>query len=114
MTDLTILSGDDSLTLPLLSIGARGVISVVGNIVPSDMIVLCKAFDAGNIAEAEVASEIVSAVPRYAGSIDESDSNQGGHEAIRAGYRALRLPMTPLEAANETKLRKTLTEYGLL
>ena len=33
-TDLTVLSGDDSLTLPLLAVGARGVVSVVGNIVP--------------------------------------------------------------------------------
>src|SRR5688572_9062763 len=52
-TDLTVLSGDDSLTLPLLSIGGRGVISVVGNIVPRDMIALVKAFDSGNIAEAQ-------------------------------------------------------------
>src|ERR671937_1995372 len=37
LTDLTILSGDDSLTLPLMSIGGRGVVSVVGNIVPRDM-----------------------------------------------------------------------------
>src|SRR4029078_8824940 len=51
-TDLTVLSGDDSLTLPLMSVGARGVISVVGNIVPKDMIALVKAFDAGNPAEA--------------------------------------------------------------
>src|SRR5438105_9083457 len=36
-TSLTILSGDDSLPLPLLSIGGRGVVSVVGNIVPRDM-----------------------------------------------------------------------------
>src|SRR5207237_5999669 len=53
LTDLTILSGDDSLTLPLLSIGGRGVISVAGNIVPKDVIALCKAFDSGNIAEAQ-------------------------------------------------------------
>ena len=39
-TDLTVLSGDDSLTLPLLSIGGRGVVSVVGNIVPKDVIAL--------------------------------------------------------------------------
>src|SRR5213078_4089557 len=51
-TNLTLLSGDDSLTLPLMAIGGRGVISVVGNIVPKDMIALCKAFDAGNLAEA--------------------------------------------------------------
>src|SRR5690349_14268309 len=36
LTNLTVLSGDDSLTLPLLSIGGRGTISVVGNIVPRD------------------------------------------------------------------------------
>ena len=35
-TDLTVLSGDDSMTLPLLAIGGRGVISVVGNLVPAD------------------------------------------------------------------------------
>ena len=32
LTDLTVLSGDDSLTLPLLSIGGEGVVSVVGNL----------------------------------------------------------------------------------
>src|SRR5437667_6474663 len=37
LTNLTLLSGDDSLTLPLMSIGGRGVVSVVGNIVPRDM-----------------------------------------------------------------------------
>ena len=40
LTNLTVLSGDDSLTLPLLAIGGRGVISVVGNIVPGDMLAL--------------------------------------------------------------------------
>ena len=52
-TDLTVLSGDDSLTLPLMSVGARGVISVVGNIVPKDMLALIAAVDAGNLAEAQ-------------------------------------------------------------
>ena len=48
-TDLTVLSGDDSLTLPLLSIGGRGVVSVVGNIVPKDVIALCKPSTSGDI-----------------------------------------------------------------
>jgi len=47
LTDLTILSGDDSLTLPIMSIGGKGVVSVVGNIVPRDMMALVKAFAAG-------------------------------------------------------------------
>src|SRR5271167_3383706 len=52
LTNLTVLSGDDSLTLPLLAIGGRGVISVVGNIVPGDMLALLNAFDAGDLAKA--------------------------------------------------------------
>ena len=52
LCDLTILSGDDSMTLPLMSIGGRGVVSVVGNIVPADLKALVKAYDAGNTAEA--------------------------------------------------------------
>ncbi len=44
-TNLTVLSGDDSLTLPLMAIGGRGVISVVGNIVPQDMLALTGAMD---------------------------------------------------------------------
>ena len=53
LSNLTILSGDDSLTLPLMSIGGRGVISVVGNIVPKDMKALVTAFDAGKLREAQ-------------------------------------------------------------
>ncbi len=51
-TDLTVLSGDDSLTLPLMALGGRGVVSVVGNIVPKDVIAMLRAFESGNLAEA--------------------------------------------------------------
>src|SRR6202022_1683065 len=53
LCDLTILSGDDSLTLPLMSIGGRGVVSVVGNIVPRDLKALLNAVHAGKIREAQ-------------------------------------------------------------
>src|SRR5918911_1786044 len=52
LCNLTILSGDDSLTLPLLSVGGRGVVSVVGNIVPRDLKALVSAYDAGRLHEA--------------------------------------------------------------
>lgn len=42
-TNLTVLSGDDSLTLPMMSVGAQGVISVAGNIVPGDIIAMVQA-----------------------------------------------------------------------
>lgn len=51
-SDLTVLSGDDSLTLPMLSVGAKGVISVVANVVPGLMAQLVNSFLEGNAAGA--------------------------------------------------------------
>ncbi len=51
-TDLTVLCGDDSLTLPMMAVGAEGVVSVAGNIVPKDVIALVDAFARGEPAEA--------------------------------------------------------------
>ena len=51
--DFALISGDDGLTLPVLSIGGIGVISVVSNIVPADTANLVKAFSEGNIKEAQ-------------------------------------------------------------
>ena len=46
-TNLTILSGDDSLTLPMLAVGAEGVVSVIANLVPRDVMALIEAFQNG-------------------------------------------------------------------
>src|SRR5258707_3653179 len=51
-TDLTVLSGDDSLTLPMLAVGAGGGISVGANLVPKDVIALLNAYRNGDLAEA--------------------------------------------------------------
>src|SRR2546426_448650 len=52
LCDITVISGDDSLTLPLISIGARGVISVASNLLPRDIKALTKLALADNFAEA--------------------------------------------------------------
>src|SRR3954469_1749765 len=52
LCDLALLSGDDSLTLPIMSIGGKGVVSVVGNVVPRDMKALVTAAAAGRFDEA--------------------------------------------------------------
>lgn len=49
----TILSGDDSLTLPFMSVGAQGVVSVASNIIPREVSRMVKAFAAGKVAEAQ-------------------------------------------------------------
>ncbi|HTQ39022.1 MAG TPA: 4-hydroxy-tetrahydrodipicolinate synthase [Pirellulales bacterium] len=115
LTDLTILSGDDSLTLPMLSIGARGVISVAGNIVPQDVISLCKAFDSGNIAEAQKWHRKLFPLCRdMLGLATNPIPIKAAMKLLGRDTGALRLPMTPLEDDGEAKLRKTLTAYGLL
>jgi len=50
--DITVLSGDDALTLPMMSVGAKGVISVASNIIPSEMKAMVNAFAAGDMAKA--------------------------------------------------------------
>ena len=114
-TDLTVLSGDDSLTLPLMSLGGRGVISVVGNIIPKDMTALCKAFDAGNFNEAKRLHYKTYALCRDMLSLATNPIPiKAAMKMLGRDAGELRLPMTELDAADAAKLRKTLEEYGLI
>ncbi|MGC4005172.1 MAG: 4-hydroxy-tetrahydrodipicolinate synthase [Pirellulales bacterium] len=115
LTDLTILSGDDSMTLPLLSIGGRGVISVVGNIVPQDMLALLKAWEDGKLAEARKWHRKLFPLCRdMLGLSSNPIPLKAAMKLLGRDNGEVRLPMTPLEADLEGKLRKTLGAYGLL
>lgn len=50
--DINVVSGDDALTLPMMAVGAQGVVSVAANVAPDLVAALCNAFDAGDFAEA--------------------------------------------------------------
>lgn len=114
-TDLTVLSGDDSLTLPLLSLGARGVISVVGNIVPQDMIALCRAFDKGDMAAARQLHYKTFDLCRDMLSLSTNPIPiKSAMKILGRDSGELRLPMTPLTDSEEEQLRKTLKNYGLV
>src|SRR3954452_16277672 len=52
LCDITVISGDDSLTVPLMSIGATGVVSVLSNLIPADVKAITKAASLGNYREA--------------------------------------------------------------
>ncbi len=115
LSNLTILSGDDSLTLPLLAIGARGVISVVGNIVPRDVIALVKAFDAGDLAGALVWHRKLFPLCRdMLGLATNPIPIKAAMRQLGRDNGQLRMPMTPLDDASEARLRGTLSKYGLL
>ena len=115
LTNLTLLSGDDSLTLPLLAIGGQGVISVVGNIVPKDMIALLNAFEAGQLAEAERWHRKLFPLCRdMLGLATNPIPIKAAMRLLGRDTGELRMPMTALTAAEEAKLRSTLAGYGLL
>ncbi len=115
LTDLTVLSGDDSLTLPLLAIGGRGVISVVGNIVPRDMKALIAAFEAGHVAEAQNWHRKLFPLCRdMLGLATNPIPIKAAMRMLGRDTGELRLPLTPLGPNEEAKLRKTLASYGLL
>ncbi len=115
LTDLTVLSGDDSLTLPLLAIGGRGVVSVVGNIVPRDVKALISAFKTGDLAGAQNWHQKLFPLCRdMLGMATNPIPIKAAMQMLRRDSGELRLPMTPLNEAERNSLRKTLVGYGLL
>jgi 4-hydroxy-tetrahydrodipicolinate synthase len=114
-TNLTLLSGDDSLTLPLMSVGGCGVVSVVGNIVPRDMKGLVTAILAGRLDEAQRWHRKLFPLCRdMLGVATNPIPIKAAMKLLGRGSGELRLPMTPLDAAGEARVRRTLQEYGLL
>ena len=114
-TDLTVLSGDDSMSFPLMAIGGRGVISVIGNIVPQDMIALCNAFESGDFAEARRLHYKTFTLARDMLSLATNPIPvKAAMRMLGRDTGTLRMPMTPLEPELETKLKKTLEDYGLI
>jgi len=113
-TDLTVLSGDDSLTLPLMSIGGRGVVSVVGNIIPDEMLALCKAFDAGDLTKARALHHKLFPLCKNMLSLATNPIPiKIAMKMLGRDTGELRLPMTPLTASQEETLRNVLKDFGL-
>ncbi|TWT34456.1 4-hydroxy-tetrahydrodipicolinate synthase [Blastopirellula retiformator] len=114
-TDLTVLSGDDSMTIPMMSVGGEGVISVVGNIVPQDLVAMVKAMAAGNLAEAQERHfKLFGLCRELLGLSTNPIPIKAAMKMLGRDTGELRLPMTNLEASEETQLRATLTKYGQL
>jgi 4-hydroxy-tetrahydrodipicolinate synthase len=109
-----LLSGDDSLTLPLMSVGGKGVISVVANLVPKDVSALCAAGLRGDGVEARRLHHklfpLVKAMFLESNPIPVKTA-MGWLELCSPDLRA---PLAPLEKSNEEKLERALRDYGLV
>ncbi len=111
---LTVLSGDDSLTLPMLSVGAKGVISVVANILPKEVSEMIAAFQRG---EADKARKIhLRLYPVIKALFSETNPIPVKRAMELLGMAAghPRLPLVPLSSSAEKELTRVLTETGLL
>tara|TARA_R110002072_G_scaffold302100_1_gene483861 strand:+ start:8589 stop:9479 length:891 start_codon:yes stop_codon:yes gene_type:complete len=115
LSDLTVLSGDDSLTLPLLALGGSGVVSVVGNIVPKDVRAMIAAWNAGDIAKAqEIHHKLFPLCRDLLGIATNPIPIKEAMAELGRDTGEVRLPMTPLDAGQRAALRATLKTYGLL
>ena len=113
--DITIISGDDSLTLPLASIGGKGVISVVANIVPADVKAMTDLILEGDLVKARQWHRKLFALSKNMLTLATNPIPiKAAMALLDMCSEELRLPMTPLEPAKKTALKQTLTDYGLL
>lgn len=112
--DLDVYSGEDGNVLPLLSLGGKGVISVMANVIPRDTHNLCQAFFDGNLAEARRIQ--LATVPLVKALFMEPNPVPTKVALNLMGMHVgdCRLPLTSMEETNKEVLIRTLTHYGLL
>ena len=107
----TILSGDDSLTLPFMSVGAAGVVSVASNLFPAEVCALVQAYQSGDVKSAEKLHRKM--FPLFKDLFIEPNpvpiKTALGWRGAMSGE--CRLPLCEMTAANQARLRKTLETF---
>jgi 4-hydroxy-tetrahydrodipicolinate synthase len=111
---ITVLSGDDFTTFPLLCVGGKGVISVVSNVAPGDMAGMCNAFFAGDLAKARE-------LHYKMWPLTEAMFFETNPVPVKTALKLMgkitgevRQPLCPMSPANEDKLRQVMQRYGLI
>ena len=113
--NMTILSGDDSMTLPIASVGGKGVISVVSNVAPADVKALTDAILESDFATALKWHKKLYALSRGMLSLATNPIPvKAAMAMLNLSDEEMRLPLVPMEESKKALLRKTLQEYGLL
>lgn len=114
-SDLTVLSGDDSLTLPLMALGGSGVVSVVGNIAPREVKAMIDAFNSGDFAAAQAAHYKLFPLCRdMLGLATNPIPIKAAMAMCGRDAGEVRLPLTPLDDRQQAALRESLTAFGLV
>jgi len=109
---ITVLSGDDAMTMPLMAIGGKGVVSVIGNILPHDMLALVQAADSGDWERAREwhhkLFDLCNAMFYETNPIPvKTAMNLLGWE-----MGDVRMPLAPMQRANVERLKAAMKAYG--
>ena len=111
--DITVYSGEDGLTVPILSMGGMGTISVLSNVVPKEAVAMTDAFFAGRIQEAaQWQCKLLPLIDCLFSEVNPIPA-KAALSAMGFGEEHLRLPLTPMEPENREKLFEALRKLGV-
>lgn len=110
-TEFTILSGDDSLTLPFMSVGAVGIVSVASNLFPGEVCALVRACEKGDFKSAETLHRKM--LPVFKDLFIEPNPVPAKTALAWRGVMSseVRLPLCEMTSANQARLRETLAAF---
>ena len=113
-SNLDVLSGDDSLTLPMMAIGGRGVISVAANFIPRDVAAMVSAMLEGRVSEAREMH--LKMFPVFKACFYETNPIpvNTAMELLGLCESEMRLPLSSMRPENRARLASVLQDYGLL
>ncbi len=111
--DFLVLSGDDAITVPLMAIGGRGIVSVASNEIPAEMVEMVEAAERGDYQRARSVHQRL--LPLLLGNFVESNPGPVKFAMAAMGLCELvyRLPMVPPRPAAREKLLAVLSELGI-
>ena len=111
--DITVYSGEDGLTVPILSMGGMGTISVLSNVLPKEAVAMTDAFFAGRIQEAaQWQCKLLPLIDCLFSEVNPIPA-KAALSAMGFGEEHLRLPLTPMEPENREKLFTQLRKLGV-
>ena len=114
LCDITVLSGDDSLTLPIMSVGGKGVVSVVANILPQEVSEMVSSFLNGEIEKSRQMHNKLFPICRAMFIETNPISVKTAMKLLGRINVEMRLPLCKMSEGHEKQLQKTLEEYGLI
>jgi 4-hydroxy-tetrahydrodipicolinate synthase len=111
---MTVLSGDDSLTLPLMAVGGHGVIAVVSNLVPAKTVAMVRAARAGDFETARKLHYELLPILQVLFTETNPIPIKAAMAMLGKCGPELRMPLTPITEPNRKRLEAVLREHGLL